>query len=222
MWTAPLPFESLSEGEQQLLMVLGLLRFTQEDEALFLLDEPDTHLNPAWSQRYLELLKEVGGMTGSSHVVMATHDPLVVSSLKKEQVRISSRDEETGEISAEQPRDDPRGMGVAGLLTSDIYGLRSQLDVYTLDLIERQRELSAREELDTVDAAILRDLTEHVRRLGFTRETRDPDFKLFRNAIAEWRRDEGWEAQARYRRSRSREAEPPGILRKLKASDTIR
>ena len=28
-------------------MVLGLLRFTKEDEALFLLDEPDTHLNPA-------------------------------------------------------------------------------------------------------------------------------------------------------------------------------
>lgn len=217
-------FRELSEGEQQLLMVLGLLRFTQEDEALFLLDEPDTHLNPAWSQRYLELLKEVGGMTGSSHVVMATHDPLVVSSLKKEQVRILSRDEETGEISAEQPRDDPRGMGVAGLLTSDIYGLRSQLDVYTLDLIERQRELSAREELDTVDAAILRDLTEHVRRLGFTRETRDPDFKLFRNAIAEWRRDEGWEATgALSPEQKQREAEAAeGILRKLKASDTIR
>lgn len=31
-------FRELSEGEQQLLMVLGLLRFTKEDESLFLLD----------------------------------------------------------------------------------------------------------------------------------------------------------------------------------------
>ncbi|TOM44863.1 hypothetical protein CGH75_27395, partial [Vibrio parahaemolyticus] len=37
-------FRELSEGEQQLLTVLGLLRFTAEDESLFLLDEPDTHL----------------------------------------------------------------------------------------------------------------------------------------------------------------------------------
>jgi ABC-type transport system involved in cytochrome c biogenesis ATPase subunit len=36
-------FQELSEGEQQLLTVLGLLRFTAEDESLFLLDEPDTH-----------------------------------------------------------------------------------------------------------------------------------------------------------------------------------
>src|SRR5262249_20831235 len=39
-------FRELSEGEQQLLTVLGLLRFTAGEESLFLLDEPDTHLNP--------------------------------------------------------------------------------------------------------------------------------------------------------------------------------
>ena len=35
-------FSQLSEGEQQLLTVLGLLLFTQDDELLYLLDEPDT------------------------------------------------------------------------------------------------------------------------------------------------------------------------------------
>ncbi len=56
-----LTFRDLSEGEQQLLMVLGLLRFTKEDQALFLLDEPDTHLNPAWSVRYLDFMDQVVG-----------------------------------------------------------------------------------------------------------------------------------------------------------------
>jgi ABC-type cobalamin/Fe3+-siderophores transport system ATPase subunit len=46
-------YRDLSEGEQQLLLVLGLLKFTARDEALLLLDEPDTHLNPAWSTQYL-------------------------------------------------------------------------------------------------------------------------------------------------------------------------
>jgi len=53
-----------SEGEQQLLLVLGLLKFTAEEEALFLLDEPDTHLNPClersipeFSDRFIERRK---------------------------------------------------------------------------------------------------------------------------------------------------------------------
>ena len=39
-------FNELSEGEQQLLTVLGLLKFTKSKESIFFLDEPDTHLNP--------------------------------------------------------------------------------------------------------------------------------------------------------------------------------
>jgi ABC-type protease/lipase transport system fused ATPase/permease subunit len=41
-------FADLSDGERQLLMVLGLIRASRGKRALFLLDEPDTHLNPIW------------------------------------------------------------------------------------------------------------------------------------------------------------------------------
>ena len=46
-------FKELSEGEQQLLMVLGLLKFTKNEESLFLLDEPDRHLDPELCKRSL-------------------------------------------------------------------------------------------------------------------------------------------------------------------------
>ena len=85
-------FRELSEGEQQLLLVLGLLRFTKEDEALFLLDEPDTHLNPQWSVQYLQFIESIVGKQPSSHILMATHDPLVFSGLMKSEVRIMQRD----------------------------------------------------------------------------------------------------------------------------------
>jgi ABC-type multidrug transport system ATPase subunit len=56
-----LTFKELSEGEQQLLTVMGLLKFNRDEESLFLLDEPDTHLNPAWKLEYLDLLEKVVG-----------------------------------------------------------------------------------------------------------------------------------------------------------------
>jgi ABC-type multidrug transport system ATPase subunit len=184
-------FRELSEGEQQLLMVLGLLRFTHEDEALFLLDEPDTHLNPAWSQRYLELLRKVGGATHTSQILLATHDPLVVAPLHKEQVHILSRSEDTGQVVAEQPRQDPRGMGVAGLLTSDVYGLRSQLDLPTLKQLDAQRKLAVKADLSQTEKRRLKRLNDELERLGFNTVVRDPNYEQFLEALMSWRQKEG-------------------------------
>ena len=52
-------FNQLSEGELQLLTVLGLMRITSQDHCLFLLDEPDTHLNPIWKLRYFDEIEKV-------------------------------------------------------------------------------------------------------------------------------------------------------------------
>lgn len=54
-------FTQLSEGELQMLTVLGLMRITREDHCLFLLDEPDTHLNPIWKLRYFDDIEGVLG-----------------------------------------------------------------------------------------------------------------------------------------------------------------
>ena len=139
-----LTFRELSEGEQQLLMVLGLLRFTREDESLFLLDEPDTHLNPAWSVQYLKFLREIGGAQENSHVIMATHDPLVISGLERSQVQILQRNDDTGRIEVQQPESDPKYMGVPALLLSEVYGLRSVLPPATLELLDEKRRLAAK------------------------------------------------------------------------------
>ena len=87
-------FTQLSEGELQMLTVLGLMRITSEDHCLFLLDEPDTHLNPIWKLRYFDDIEEVlkpkseTAIQGESQIFITTHDPMMVGSLKKEQVHI--------------------------------------------------------------------------------------------------------------------------------------
>lgn len=99
-------FRELSEGEQQLMTVLGLLRFTAESESLFLLDEPDTHLNPRWAVDYLSYLRKFAGQNDgdreNSHILITTHNPLAIAELVKEQVQILYRTPRT-RIVAENP-----------------------------------------------------------------------------------------------------------------------
>ncbi len=181
---ASLTFRELSEGEQQLLMVLGLLRFTREDESLFLLDEPDTHLNPAWSVGYLQLIREIGGAQTNSHVIMATHDPLVISGLDRSQVRLLVRDEGTGRIRAEQPDSDPKYMGIPALLLSEVYGLRSVLPPATMELLGRKRSLAAKENLTDPDRRELQYLDEKLKSADLLAENRDPMYRDFVQAYA--------------------------------------
>ena len=178
-----LTFRELSEGEQQLLTVLGLLRFTTEDESLFLLDEPDTHLNPAWSIEYLDLLKQIVGEQETSHIIMATHDPLVIAGLEKNQVQIMQRAEGTGRISAMTSEQDLRGMGFAALLTSDLFGLRSTLDLETLRKLDQKRALASKESLTDEERTKLDELNEVLGNLDYTRSVRDPLYEPFVKAL---------------------------------------
>lgn len=41
-------FEDLSDGEAQLIQILSLSSIFKQSRSLFLLDEPETHLNPSW------------------------------------------------------------------------------------------------------------------------------------------------------------------------------
>jgi predicted ATPase len=172
-------YRDLSEGEQQLLLVLGLLKFTAEDEALFLLDEPDTHLNPAWSVEYLGFLDRFVRRRENCHIVMATHDPLLFASLLKEQVRIIRRGPD-GDLTLEEPEDDPQGMGIEAILTSDLFRLRSTLDRPTQNMLDRRRQLSLKDgPLSEKEAAELAAVNEKLRPLAFSKTTRDPLYQLF-------------------------------------------
>jgi ABC-type transport system involved in cytochrome c biogenesis ATPase subunit len=177
-------YRDLSEGEQQLLLVLGLLKFTARDEALFLLDEPDTHLNPAWSTQYLTFLDRFIRGRDSCHIIMSTHDPLVFAGLDRAQVQIFRRDNH-GRAVAELPDQDPRGMGVAAILTSDLFRLRSTLDPKTQADLDRQRILAMKSELTPAEEEEMRRLKEDLRGRGFDQTIRDPLYHQFLKAWTE-------------------------------------
>jgi predicted ATPase len=180
-------FAELSEGEQQLLTVLGLVKFTRQTESLFLLDEPDTHLNPAWKLDYLRLIEPLVGADTRCQILLATHDPIVMGSCLKEQVRVLAFAEgrHTDNIICYEPDEDPRGMGVAALLTSDVFGLRSALDWVTQEKLDQKRALAAKDpsELTEEELERLRELNSELDGLGFTYSFRDPLYQEFQQAM---------------------------------------
>jgi restriction endonuclease S subunit/energy-coupling factor transporter ATP-binding protein EcfA2 len=183
----PITFHELSEGEQQLLMVLGLMRFTKSHQSLVLLDEPDTHLNPHWSIEYLKLLTRLmsedtnqSEEQQTSQILMSTHDPLVIASLFKEQIHLLRRDCETGVCKWTQPSVNPRGLGFTGILTSEMFGMRSDLDEETLADLDNKVRLVAKE--GTLTPNELEELEEINKRLedaGFQKAFSDPYYAAF-------------------------------------------
>ena len=176
-----------------MLTVLGLMRITREDHCLFLLDEPDTHLNPIWKLRYFDdiegvLASDEGALVqGESQILITTHDPMMIGSLKREQVHILRRDK--GRSIVDTPDEHPQGMGVTGLLKSELFGLSSTLDIETERRLFRRNELFVKSPRSPEEDTELSRLSTELADLGFsTADFRDPDYALFVRKMAQHRR----------------------------------
>lgn len=182
-------FTQLSEGELQMLTVLGLMRITSEDHCLFLLDEPDTHLNPIWKLRYFDDIEDVlqprseNAIQGDSQILITTHDPMMIGSLKKEQVHIIRKQDDKTLV--EQPDEHPQGMGVTGLLKSELFGLSSTLDSETERRLFRRNYLFALDDRTPEQEAELKRLSDELSDLGFaTSDFKDPIYAMFVKKMA--------------------------------------
>jgi predicted ATPase len=173
-------FSDLSDGERQLLMVLGLIRASRGKRSLFLLDEPDTHLNPLWQLSYLELIRDWTGIAANPdncQVVLTSHNPLTIAALERDEVRVMNLDKE-GRVSIKAPFVDPRGLGFAGVLT-DIFGMSSTLDRPTQKLVDERNRLARLGEPSDDELRRLEDVNHELRALGFLYEERDQLYGQF-------------------------------------------
>jgi restriction system-associated AAA family ATPase len=88
-------YASLSDGEHQLAQILGVFAMVEHNNALFLLDEPESHFNPQWRVKFAERMAAIrngASLSSTQEVVLTTHAPFLPSDLPRESVRIFSRD----------------------------------------------------------------------------------------------------------------------------------
>lgn len=183
-----LSMAELSEGEKQLLTVLGLLKFTKDDESLILLDEPDTHLNPVWKWKFLDYLDRVVKRKETSQIIFCSHDPLVIGNLKKNQVQIFKKDK-NGRTIAFNPYLSPREMSVSKILTSELFGIPSLMSKKLEDLLNQKRYLQAKLTkggLEQSEKETFEKLKKYFDRIGFNDETPDSRYNKFLQLTSEF------------------------------------
>ncbi len=177
-------FEDLSEGEMQLFTVLGLLKFTNTENSLFLLDEPDTHLNPNWSRYYVnKYIKDIIGSSKDSktHVLLTTHDPVLIGGLKKEDVVIMQRKSDNS-IEAIHPEIDPMGSSYDGILTGDGFELNSSISPELEEAIERKMILLFKENKTPDEQSELNKLKEQIKNYDYDISINDPIYNDYLKA----------------------------------------
>jgi hypothetical protein len=175
-------FDQLSEGEKQLVAVIGAFYLVNRPDNLVLLDEPDTHLNPQWSWEYSAMLSEAFNeqQRRRSTVLMATHNPVMISGLTKDQVLLA-HSPSNGTSTFTRPVRNPRGQGVANLLCSqEFFGLPSSLDKETQKLLDERLQISIKQDLTEEERMRLKELNEQLEiTMAPGISERDPEYVKF-------------------------------------------
>ena len=71
-----IPFNNLSMGQKQLLLVLLKVTNTQKRPAIFIMDEPDLGMHVDWKRK---LIKEIHQLNPNMQLIISTHAPSMVT-----------------------------------------------------------------------------------------------------------------------------------------------
>lgn len=133
-------FDDLSDGESQLMQVLAASTIFGLGQALFLFDEPETHLNPSWRTYFHTYLEKAlnlnNGGTEDSQIFLSTHSPFMISSLKKENVFFFERNH-NGLINLNPVEEETYGASF-DVIIKRYFGLRSLISHSVIDEIREQ------------------------------------------------------------------------------------
>ena len=154
-------FKELSEGEQQLITVLGLVLIAGRDDCLFLLDEPDTHLNPIWQRDYVQLLRDFNLNDDNSHIVAATHSPLIVQAAEDTDIFLYKQNKDSGKISIDGNEEMKiHNWRIDQVLASEYFGFENTRPPKLDRFMEERERLLSKPELSEEDIARIKSFEE--------------------------------------------------------------
>lgn len=135
-------YVSLSDGEHQLAQILGTFSMLSFQNVLFVLDEPESHLNPQWRVKFVSRILELptkGGvraensMASRQDFLLTTHAPFVPSDMQRNKVFIFGKDK--GNIFVRHPEIETYGTTFDTIL-DECFGVRPPISSVSLQDIE--------------------------------------------------------------------------------------
>lgn len=163
--------KSLSDGEHQLLHTIGLCLLFRHQPALFLLDEPETHLNPDWRASYISTLRQaLEADEATRHVMrevlLTSHAPFIISDCRRENVLVFEKDEH-GKVEWHNPDFNTFGAS-ANAITVKVFGQQETIGDYAMDALGKFRtDLEKGGDLDNLINRAGRELGDSVEKVLF-------------------------------------------------------
>lgn len=141
--TVSIYYRELSDGEHQLLHVLGTIMLMDLPGTLFIMDEPETHFNPEWRSKFVNILNKLVGIQNEireQEIVLTSHSPFIVSDCQSEHVFIFERDPQTRLIKKpENPDFNTFGASV-NLITAKVFRKRETISGMANDRLTKLKE----------------------------------------------------------------------------------
>jgi predicted ATPase len=132
-------FDDLSDGEAQLIQILSMASIYKGSRTLFLLDEPETHLNPSWRTYFHSHIEDVIQSDNDKvQLFISTHSPFMISSLRRKNV-YQFRQNTNGYIEMNVAQNETYGASF-DVLIKDLFELRSLISQSVIDEIREQLE----------------------------------------------------------------------------------
>lgn len=156
-------FNQLSEGQQQILSVIGMLLITGGDECIFLFDEPDTHINPRWQRDYVDLLSQFNLNGLKSQVIVATHSPLIVQSSENADVFLFKK--EYGKVIVDTAPHQLHNWRIDQVLQSEYFEFENTRPSHLDDFMRRREEILNKEVVSDEDLKYLQNIDEEMGQL---------------------------------------------------------
>ena len=160
----PIRYKQLSDGEHQLLHVIGTLQLMQEQDVLFILDEPETHFNPEWRAKMIRLIMVNGDRNNYQDHFITSHSPFIISDCKPTNVYLFHRDKSKISVqTAHEKRLNTFGTSV-NILTEEVFNKNESQGEYSNKAITeiKNRTFSTLDDIQKAkeDARILGDSVE--------------------------------------------------------------
>ena len=103
---------------------------------------------------------------------------MLISGLSKEQVLIAHN--RNGHLLYDNPHRDPKGQGIANILTGEFFGLPSSLDEHTQSLLDERLSLAYKtQRLSDIENLRLNQINLELQSLGLSISFRDPAYAEF-------------------------------------------
>lgn len=148
---AEFDINSLSSGEKQLFLRAMTLKMLNINNSVILIDEPEISLHPKWQQKIVKVYKGIGE---NNQIIIATHSPHIVSSVKSESLKLLVKADNGIEILQGEEINGSYGYPVERVLT-ELMGVEIPRDSEVQNMIKTLQNLVRDNKYETEEFKVL-------------------------------------------------------------------